>query len=122
MGGESTSSLSVNIVPNNPPIIGNLIVTPKETRYMEEIPGGYKILKGKSCEIECIASDPDNDELLYEWSTDGGNISGESSTVTWTAPLRGGEVNITVTVSDSSDGVAVKSIVFVVKTCACAFK
>jgi hypothetical protein len=109
-------------VPNNPPIIENLTVTPKEPKYMKEIAGGYKILKGKSCDIECVASDPDNDELLYEWSTDGGNVSGEGSAVTWTAPLRGGEFTITVTVSDNGGGIASKKIVFQVKTCACAFR
>jgi hypothetical protein len=108
--------------PNNPPIIENLTVTPKEPKYMKEIVGGYKILKGKSCDIECVASDPDNDELLYEWSTDGGNVSGEGSAITWTAPLRGGEFTIAVTVSDNSGGIASKKIVFQVKTCACAFR
>ena len=121
-GGENTSSLSINVVPNNPPIIEVLIVTPKEPKYTKEIPEGYKILKGKSCEIKCVASDPEGDELNYEWQASGGNISGEGSAATWTAPLRGGEVTITVTVSDSSDGIATESIVFTVKTCACAFR
>ena len=120
-GGESSSSLDIDVAFNNPPIIENLIVT-AEHIYLKEIAKGYKILKGKSCEIECIASDPDGNELLFEWSTDGGNISGEGPMVTWTAPLRGGEVTITVTVSDSRGGVATKSIVFKVETCApCAF-
>lgn len=120
-GGESSSSLDIDVAFNNPPIIENLIVT-AEHIYLKEIAKGYKILKSKSCEIECIASDPDGNELLFEWSTDGGNISGEGPMVTWTAPLRGGEVTITVTVSDSRGGVATKSIVFKVETCApCAF-
>ncbi len=122
MGGESTSSLQINVAPNSPPIIENLIVT-AEHKYLEEISTGYKILKGKSCNIECTASDPDGDELNYEWSTDGGNISRECPTATWTAPLRGGKVTITVTVSDSGGSVATKTIVFTVKPCAsCAFR
>jgi len=124
MGNESTSSLSIDIAPNKPPneppIIKDLIVT-AEHRYLKRIPEGYKILKGKSCHIKCVASDPDKDKLLYEWSTDGGNISRKGSAVTWTAPLRGGEVTITATVSDSSGGVATKSVVFKVKTCTCSF-
>ena len=124
MGNESTSSLSIDIAPNKPPneppIIKDLIVT-AEHRYLKRIPEGYKILKGKSCHIKCVASDPDKDKLLYEWSTDGGNISRRGSAVTWTAPLRGGEVTITVTVSDSNGGVATKSVVFKVKTCTCSF-
>ncbi len=124
-GGESTDSLTINVAPNNPPIIENLIAT-AEHRYLEEISTGYKILKGKNCNIECIASDPDGDELSYEWAYDGiygsGNIPGEGPVVTWTAPLRGGQVTVTVTVSDNYGGVATKSIVFTVKTCgSCAF-
>jgi len=125
MGGENTDSLTINVAPNNPPIIENLIVT-AEHRYLKEITGGYKILKGKSCKIECVASDPDGDELSYEWTYDGtyggGNIPGEDSVVTWTAPPRKDTVTITVTVSDNYSGVATISIVFTVKTCAsCTF-
>jgi len=102
----------------HPPIIEDLIVTPEEPQFFKET---NIILKGKSCYIECIASDPDNDELSYGWSIDGGSISGEGSLAIWTAPLQGGKVTVTVTVSDSSSDVATKSIVFNVKTCPCAF-
>ena len=104
---------------NHPPIIGDLIVTPEESQFFKET---NIILKGKGCDIECIASDPDNDKLSYEWSADGGSISGEGSVVTWTAPLQGGKVIVAVTVSDGSSGVAIESIVFAVKTCSCAFR
>ncbi|PIX26864.1 MAG: hypothetical protein COZ67_05365 [Chloroflexi bacterium CG_4_8_14_3_um_filter_45_15] len=121
LGGESTRSLDINVTLNNPPIVEGLIVTPKEPKYLKEYPGGYQILLGRSCEIECIASDLDGDELSYEWSTDG-NVFGEDSIVTWAAPLKeGGTVTVAVTVSDSSGGVATKSILFKVETCACAF-
>ncbi len=127
--GIATEQLTINVVaPNHPPTIESLIVT-AEHRYLKEITvgytilkGGYKVLQGKAYEIECIASDPDENELLFEWSTDGGGISGEDAVVTWTAPLRGGEVTVTVTVSDGRGGVATESIVFAVTTCApCAF-
>jgi rhodanese-related sulfurtransferase len=103
---------------NHPPIIGDLIVTPEEPQFFQET---NIILKGKGCNIECIASDPDNDKLSYKWSADGGSISGEGSMVTWIAPSQGGEIIIAVTVSDGSSGVATRSIVFTVKTCSCAF-
>jgi hypothetical protein len=128
--GEATAQLIVNVAaPNHPPTIENLVVT-AEHRYLKETTAGYtttesayKVLQGKAYEIECVASDPDGDELLSEWSADGGAISGEGAVVvTWTAPLRGGEVTVTVTVSDGRGGVATKSVVFVVMTCApCAF-
>ena len=117
MGGENASSLNINVALNNSPIIENLFVTPKEPGYMKDYLGGYKILKGKDCQIECIASDPDNDELSYEWTYDGGNITGEGPVVTWIAPLRGDKVTVIVTVSDSNGGIASKSTFFVVETC-----
>ena len=122
-GGEDTRSLIITVAPNPPPIIEDLVVTPKEPKYLKEEPGGYRILKGKSCEIECSASDPEGDELSYEWTADGGSISGEGPVITWTAPKNGGKVTVTVTVSDSSGNVAAESIVFRVETCAaCAFR
>ena len=120
-GGESISSLSLEVAPNNPPTVKNLIVSAKEARYLKEYSEGYRILKGKSCDIECVALDPESDELIYEWLSSGGNISGEGPAVTWTAPLRAGEFTIEVTASDSSGGTATKSIVFKVETCGCAF-
>ena len=121
LGGESSASLSIRVVFNNPPIIENLIVT-AEHKYFKKEPGGYKIGKGKSYEIECIASDPDGDELFYEWSTDGGGVSGEGDTVIFTAPLWSGTVTVAVTVSDSNGGAATDSIAFTVVSCSvCEF-
>ncbi len=122
MDGESASSLRINVAPNNPPTIENLIVT-AEHKYLKEIDGGYKVGKGKSYEIECDASDADNDELLYEWSTSRGEISGEGPVVTWVAPNQGGiDVTIAVTVSDSNGGATTDSITFTVVSCtSCSF-
>ena len=121
LGGESTSSLDISVAHNNPPIVERLNVTPQEPRYLKEYSGGYRILQGYGCEIECIASDPEGDELSYKWSANGGSISGEGWKVTWTPPREGREVTVTVMVSDSSGGVATKSIPFKVETCSCAF-
>lgn len=120
-GEEDTRSLTVSVAQDQPPIIEDLVVTPKGHKYLKEYTGGYKVLKGKSYEIECIASDPEGGELSYEWSASGGELSGEGAVITWTAPLQGGKVTVAVAVSDGRD-VASKSIVFNVKTCAsCAF-
>jgi hypothetical protein len=121
-GGEAATQLTVNVVaPNQPPIIEDLVVT-AEHSYLKEIAEGYKVLQGKAYEIECIASDPDGDELLIEWSADGGDISGEGALATWTAPPQGGEVIVVVTVSDGRGGTATESIVFTVVTCACKLR
>ncbi|MBA7503686.1 hypothetical protein ES706_02299 [subsurface metagenome] len=115
-GGEGSASLSIKVAFNKLPIIEDLIVTARH-KYFEKIPGGYKIGQGQSCEIECEALDPDGDELFYEWSTDGGDVSGKGATVTFTAALWSGTVTVTVTVSDSNGGAATDSIAFTVVSC-----
>jgi len=119
-GGENTRTLTVSVSPYPPPVIEDLIVTPKGHEYLKEYSGGYLIGKAKSCEIECIVTDA-SDELVYGWSCDDGEMSGEGSMITWTAPDRAGEVTVTVTVSDAAS-IASKSIIFTVVRCSpCTF-
>ena len=120
-GGEGSASLSIKVAFNKLPIIKHLIVTAKhiyEHKYLVEISEGYKVGEGISYEIKCTASDPDGDELFYEWSTDGGSISGKGATVTFTAPgysTVGTEpLTVTITVSDSNGGTTTDSIAFMV--------
>jgi hypothetical protein len=54
--------------------------------------------------VTCTASDPDGDELSYEWSANGGDISGTGGVVTWTAPQQVGIYNVTVVVTDGYGG------------------
>jgi len=120
-GGESKSSLNIAAAlsrPSRPPIIDNLIVTPKEPNYMK----GEKIYQGKSCELKCLASDPDGDILSYNWSANGGQLSGEGPVVVWTAPSNPGDVTVTVTVSDGTGNTVTGSKVFNVVTCTCALQ
>lgn len=119
--GEDSASLSITVSFNKRPIIESLIATAEHKYFIKE-PGGYKVGKGKSYEIECEASDPDGVELFYEWSTDGGGVSGEGDTVIFTAPLWSGTVTVTVTVSDSNGGATTDSIAFTVVSCSsCEF-
>jgi hypothetical protein len=129
LGGESSSSLSINVGVNHPPVIEDLTITPEERNAFNY--KKMKIYEGKSCDIECIASDPDGDQLTYEWSADVppdvrdywsavGSISGEGPSVTWTAPSKLSEVAVTVTVSDGRGGRDTKTLVFHVVTCYCA--
>ena len=121
LGGEDSASLSIIVAFNKRPIIKSLIAT-AEHKYFKKIPEGYKIGKGKNYEIECSASDPDGDELFYEWSTDGGGVSGEGDTVIFTAPLWSGTITVMVTVSDSNGGATTDSVVFEVVSCSsCTF-
>jgi hypothetical protein len=68
------------------------------------------VLPFGSLNVTCDASDPENDELSYEWTTSGGNITGTGPEVVWTAPSGVGTYNITAVVSDSYGGSATHSL------------
>jgi len=123
-GEEDTALLAITVALSPPPIIEALVVTSAQPKYVkrgEENPDRYKILKSKTCEIECVVVNA-SDELTYEWACGGGEISGEGSVVTWIAPPDRDAVTIAVTVSDAEGNIASKNIVFEVQTCACSLK
>ena len=92
-GGEATTQLTINVVAiNHPPAIESLTAEP------------LQVIQGKTSTIKCVASDPNGDELSYLWSATRGNISGQGSSVVWTAPNTCGTYVITVTVADSRGG------------------
>jgi hypothetical protein len=88
-GGEASAELTIEVMANHPPVI-------------ESLSAAYTVVVfGNSTDITCVASDPDGDKLTYLWTAAEGEISGEDSTVMWTAPDKCGEyVTITVTVID----------------------
>ena len=49
------------------------------------------------------AFDQDSENLTYTWSTNGGTISGEDTTVNWIAPTTPGNYTITLIVSDGAN-------------------
>jgi len=61
-------------------------------------------------QVVATASDADGDTLTYQWSTDGGTIVGEGSTVVWTAPATSDNYTIKATVSDGKGGTVAQSI------------
>lgn len=88
-GGESSAQLVIDVMANQPPVIESLTAT------------DMVVIFGNSTDITCVASDPDGDELAYSWNAAEGEISGEGSTVMWTAPDMCGEyITVTVTVFD----------------------
>jgi hypothetical protein len=122
--GEGARSVTISVALGTPPIIQSLIVTAKEPKYLKETTTGYKVGKIKEYYIECIASDTDDEvsELVYEWSCNGGDISGEGSIITWTAPNTACDVTVTVIVLDVAGNWVKKSIVFEVVSCSpCEF-
>jgi hypothetical protein len=61
--------------------------------------------------VTCNASDPEGDELGYNWSASGGDITGAGAFANWTAPEEVGMYDITVVVSDSQGANATRSII-----------
>ena len=104
-GGEATTQLTLGVEVNHPPVIDSLTAERQRVR------------KAMTSTIECIASDPNKDELSYTWSASGGNISGEGSVVAWVAPNAFGTYTVTVTVTDGRGGQATESIDIVVTCC-----
>ncbi len=122
-GQEDTGSVTLSVALGTPPIIENLIVTAKGHTYLRKSTFGYDydVWKEKEYDIECIVSDTSGG-VFYEWSCTGGNISGEGSLITWTAPNQSSVVvTVTVIVSDVADNEVSERIYFYVPSCACGF-
>jgi hypothetical protein len=121
-GGSYTNSLAISVATGQPPIIEELLVT-AEHCYVKTYSWGYKVGKEQEYHIECIVVDTGT-ELSYDWSCDDGEISGDGSLITWTAPNPSGSVDVTVTVivSDVSGNIATKNVYLEVVNCSrCTF-
>jgi hypothetical protein len=116
---SATDSLSISVAIDQPPAIEELRVT-AEHCYLKKEGSGYLVGKGQEYDIECIVSD--TIELVYDWLYDGGELSGDGSLITWTAPNTSGYVTITVMVSDIAGNMASKTMILHVVNCsACTF-
>ena len=73
---------------NKPPVISSL-----EAEHANVYPRG-------SSNIECVASDPEGDQLSFKWSTTGGSLSNAVSIATWESPNIYGDYHIMVFVTD----------------------
>ncbi len=67
-------------------------------------------------QVVCIASDPDGDELSYDWSASAGEISGDGDTATWTAPASEGSYSVAVVVTDGRGGEVMDYVAITAKT------
>jgi len=120
-GGNVTGSLTLIAANGTHPIIENLIVTAREPKYLKEYSWGYKVGQGKEYDIECVSSNTSG-ELVYEWLCDGGDITGEGHTITWTAPDMTADVTVMVVVFDAAGYMDNESIFFEVVACSsCTF-
>ena len=91
-GGSAQASLPVTVGANQSPAISELVANPSG------------ILYGGSTTLTCMATDPDGDVVRYSWSASEGSITGVGNRVTWIAPNKGGNYNITVILSDGKGG------------------
>jgi hypothetical protein len=97
-GGEAMDYKAITVRTNNPPTITTLTAAENWTTPLGAV------------QVACTASDPDGDELSYNWTVTGGNISGTGAVVNWIAPQAVGTYNITVVVTDGYGGEAARSI------------
>ena len=99
-GGEAVDSVTIAVALklNQPPTIISL--TAEEERVNKWTP----------TTIECIAQDPDGDEVSFAWAATDGTVIGEGARAKWTAPGRPGDFAVIVTVTDGRGGEAVASV------------
>jgi hypothetical protein len=103
-GGEVKGYVTIAVRANNPPIIASLTASAEWTT------------RSGSIQVTCTASDPDGDELSYNWTATAGNISGTGTLVNWIAPQAVGRYNITVGVGDGHGSSATKTLLVSVVT------
>jgi len=87
-GGATTESVTITVRNNRAPTIYSLTAD------------AYWTFPSGSLNLTCVASDLDGDELSYEWSSSGGDVSGTGADVIWTAPQEAGIYDIAVVVTD----------------------
>lgn len=112
-GGSQVRTLLVSVYSPEPPVIEQLLVRPLLPDYTKQTNQGFRLLRGSEteCEIECAASGGSK-ELVYEWSTTGGDIEGEGPVVLFVPPSKPAEVVVSVTVYDSFHHSAYSEVFF----------
>lgn len=88
-GETVTEQVIIEVRANRKPAIANMAAD-----VAWALPSG-------TVQLTCTASDPDGDELTYEWMCDAGDISGTGASANWTAPEEVGLYYITVAAKDS---------------------
>ena len=112
-GGRDGDAVAIRVLSPEPPSIEDLRLTFEHPEYVKEFPWGYRILKGElcACRMECIAVARGKD-LSYQWSCDGGEITGSGAVVIWTPPDAKVEGSVGVTVCDVMGNAASRAIFF----------
>src|SRR4030042_1697731 len=120
-GLEATRFVSLSTAMSDPPPLEELSITAKEPKYLKTIVNGYLVGKEKEYDIECTVSDTGG-SVFYTWSSDGGQISGDGSIITWTAPNASLWITVTIVVSDTAGNNRARNIYLDVVSCStCTF-
>jgi len=97
-GGTTVDSVAIAIQ-NQLPLISSLTATPEN------------VIVGNPIQLQCVASDPDGDQISYQWSCETGTFSNANNAETnWTAPLNPVKAEIIISVTDLDGGVAVDTV------------
>jgi hypothetical protein len=99
-GGTTSDSIFIDAVEfiNHIPKIEKIIAHPR------------KVHIGSNSNINCTASDSDGDLLGFTWFAASGTITGNDSSIVWTAPINPGNYFIVCSVNDGHGGIAIDSI------------
>jgi hypothetical protein len=122
-GASETETVPVSVVTGQPPIIEKLEITKERYGhcYLKPYSSGYYVGKKQMYDIECFVAGA-GIEVSYQWSSTGGEISGEGSMISWKAPNVSGKVTIRVIVSDIAENMASKNLLLSVVDCSrCKF-
>jgi hypothetical protein len=118
-GAEVTDSLTivVSTVINQPATI-SMIVTPKSGPRISDSSSDEPIdvTRWSTSTIECLAIDPEGGDLQFAWSTTGGKIQGEGTTIQYIATTTGNH-SVTVVVTDSTGRETVGTVYFYIPCC-----
>ncbi len=87
------------------------VATVAELPVILAVTADHQVERLGQTKVECDASAPGGDNLTYKWTATGGKIDGTDSSVTWTAPEKGGDYDIMVVVSDSKGGSATGNVI-----------
>ncbi len=103
-GAKATGQKTIEVRVGEPPVILSL---------MTDAPW---VTPSGSLQVICTASDPDGDQLSYDWYAGSGNISSTGEVASWAAPQEVGIYYLTVAVRDNHGGSATKSLAVSVAT------
>ena len=126
-GGEVTDSvyIAVTDTPNHPPVIESFNIVVHEPHAELTIDPDTPIIERQNpmvkvsrlVDIDCIASDPDNDTLSYEWDIPAGKLIGHGKKVQWLASTEPQRYIIRVTVTDENGGQVTVKLAIDVECC-----